>query len=251
MGILSNIKIMLANSLNYGIRRLIGKIEYIVIHFTANDGDTDENNGRYFANNVVKASAHYFVDSNSITRSVPDDYIAFSVGGKKYSDCAKTGGGKFYKKCTNANSISIELCDDKKNGIIYPSDKTIENALKLTKSLMEKYKVPKDKVIRHFDVTGKKCPVYWCEDAKWKAEFWDKLSDAVEVYKEPNTNLRLGSRGEGVKWMQSYLVKWGYTIAVDGIFGKNTQAALMAFQKSAGIDVDGICGKMTRKRLKE
>ena len=174
-----NIKQELANKANYGSSRATSKIKYLVYHFTANDGDTDENNGKYFANNVVKASAHYFVDDDSVTQSVPDNYIAYSVGGKKYSNCSTTGGGTLYGKCTNTNSLSIEICDDVKNGVIYPSAKTIQNALELGEYLMKKYSIPKENVIRHFDVNGKLCPAYWCgtaeKNAKWKSEFWNKL----------------------------------------------------------------------------
>ena len=173
-------KTNIANKNNYGGLRNASTIKYIVIHYTANDGDTDENNGKYFANNIVKASAHYFVDNDSVTQSVPDNYIAWSVGGNKYSNCTKTGGGKYYKKVTNSNTINIEICDNVKNGNVYPSVKTIENALELTKQKMKEYNIPAKNVIRHFDVNGKMCPAYWCgtakKDAKWKSEFWDKLS---------------------------------------------------------------------------
>ena len=84
----------LANKANYGSKRALSKIKFIVIHYTANDGDSDEGNGNYFANHIVEASAHYFVDGDSVTQSVPDDYVAWSVGGGKYSDCNKTGGGR-------------------------------------------------------------------------------------------------------------------------------------------------------------
>lgn len=175
------LKKKLANKNNYGNKRKTSSIKYAVIHYTANDGDTDEGNGNYFSKNIVKASAHYFVDSDSITQTVPDDYVAYSVGGKKYSNCKTTGGGKFYGKCTNSNSISIELCDDKKNGTICPSAATIANAIELTKELMKKYGIPAANVIRHFDVNGKSCPAYWCgteaKNKKWKTEFWDKLTN--------------------------------------------------------------------------
>ena len=119
-----------------------------------------------------KASAHYFVDSDSITQSVPDNYVAWSVGGAKY----KGAGGRLHNKCTNNNSISIELCDDVKNGVVYPSAKTIQNALELTALLMKKYNIPKENVIRHYDVTGKHCPAYWVDDKKWKSEFWNTIN---------------------------------------------------------------------------
>ena len=160
------IKIKLAHRSNYGSKRSLSSIKYIVLHYTSNDGDTDENNGKYFANNSVKASAHYFADSDSITQSVPDEYIAYHCGGKTYK----------HKACRNSNSIGIELCDDVKNGSVYPSEKTIQNAIELTKSLMKKYNIPKENVIRHYDVTGKKCPMYWVDDSKWFSEFWNKLN---------------------------------------------------------------------------
>ena len=121
-----NIKTKLAARANYGNKRLPSAIKYIVIHYTANDGDSDEGNANYFANNIVNASAHYFVDGDSITQSVPDNYVAYSVGGSKYSDANKTGGGKFYGICTNINSISIELCDEVRNGRSDFSNATIK-----------------------------------------------------------------------------------------------------------------------------
>ena len=164
-----NIKTHLANKGNYGSARSANDIKYIVIHYTGNDGDSDENNGKYFANNVVQVSAHYFVDDDSITQSVPDNYVAWHCGAKSYK----------HKECRNTNSIGIEICDDVKDGTVYPSAKTIENALELTVYLMNKYKIPKENVIRHYDVSGKACPMYWCgsteKDNKWKTEFWNKL----------------------------------------------------------------------------
>lgn len=160
-----NIKTNLANRKNYGNVRSTSTIKYIVIHYTGNDGDTDENNGNYFKNNVVQASAHYFVDDDSITQSVPDNYVAWHCGGKTYK----------HKQCRNSNSIGIEICDDVKNGSIYPSKATITNTLELVVHLMQKYNIPKENVIRHFDVTGKHCPAYWIDNGLWKSEFWNKI----------------------------------------------------------------------------
>ena len=80
------IKVQTANRSNYGSKRDVSKIKYIVIHYTGNDGDSDESNAKYFKNNIVKASAHYFVDDDSITQAVPDNYSAYAVGGKKYNN---------------------------------------------------------------------------------------------------------------------------------------------------------------------
>lgn len=165
-----------ANPNNFGKQRNTSDIRFIVIHYTANDGDSDEANGNYFKNGIRNASAHYFVDSDSVTRSVADNYIAWSVGGGKYSDCKSTGGGRLYGVCTNANSLNIELCDDYKDGVIKATQATIDNAIALTKFLMVKYGIPASNVIRHFDVNGKHCPAYWMDNTAWENEFHSKLT---------------------------------------------------------------------------
>lgn len=168
-----NLKINLANPANYGGTR--SKIEYIVVHYTANDGDTDEANANYFKNNIVKASAHYFVDDNSVTQSVPENRIAYSVGGAKYSN---TKGGSFYRKCTNANSISVELCDTKRNGKYDFTEATLNNAIELIKELMNKYNIPIERVIRHYDITGKICPKPFVENEQAWINFKARLLNA-------------------------------------------------------------------------
>ena len=208
------LKTNLANKNNYGNTRLPYAIKNIVIHYTANDGDTDEGNGNYFHNNIIKTSAHYFVDSNSITQSVPDNYVAWSVGGTKYAN----GGGKYYGKCTNFNSLSIELCDNTKNNIIYPTQETINNAIDFTKTKMVQYGVNKANVIRHYDVNGKPCPVYWVDNSKWENEFHSKLQGWA---KYNNNWYWLDTNGNIVKnsWIQDKN-KW-YHLSSNGIMDTN------------------------------
>lgn len=165
-----NIKTNIANSANYGGQR--NNIEYIVIHYTANDGDTAEANANYFKNNVVKSSANYFCDDNDIVQSVPDNRIPYSVGGKKYKN---TKGGSFYGKCTNSNSLNIELCDTIKDGKSNFSEATLNNAIELVKAKMKEYNIPIEKVIRHYDVTGKVCPKPFVENELAWNDFKNKL----------------------------------------------------------------------------
>ena len=165
---------------NYGLARSTSAIKYIIIHYTANDGDHDTNNANYFKTNLVKASAHYFVDDDSITMSVPDNYTAYSVGGSKWSDCAKTGGGKMYGKIFNSNSLSIEMCDTKKDGKHNVTDKTVKNTVDLVVSKLIKYGLKPSAVYRHFDVNGKHCPAYYMDSAKWNA-FLSKVKKAYNA----------------------------------------------------------------------
>lgn len=235
------------NIKNYGGRRQ-QPVEYIVIHYTANDGDTDANNGQYFKNNVVGASAHWFVDDDSYTISVPEDCIAWHCGASKYR----------HPYCRNGNSIGIEICDNVRNGVIYPTVKTIQNALELTKQLMAKYNIPAENVLRHYDVTGKLCPGYWCgsaeNDAKWKSEFWNKLGGSSAApgntaAKDVLYRVQVGafsSKQNAVNYAKTvkaagfdtYLVQIGgrYKVQTGAFSEKSNAKALIARLKSKGFD---------------
>lgn len=161
-----------ASTTNYGKKRALSSIKYIAVHFTANDGDTAENNGKHFQKENLKTSAHYFVDDTTVVHSVPDDRVAWAVGGEKYNN----GGGRLYGIAKNANTLNVELCDTLKNGVVKATAATIKNALDLVRSLMNKYNVPLDHVIRHYDVNGKPCPSYWVDDTLWEQEFHGRLT---------------------------------------------------------------------------
>ena len=75
----------------------------------------------------------------------------------------------------------------------------------------------------------------------------------INPYPEPARNLRRGAVGDGVKWVQWALLRRGYDLGPDGVdgeFGRMTDAAVKAFQKAAGLSVDGIVGAVTRGAMK-
>lgn len=84
---------------------------------------------------------------------------------------------------------------------------------------------------------------------KYEETVSDKTWRETNPYAVPTSNLRRGSNGEPVKWLQWELVQSGFTLDIDGAFGPLTDQALREFQRSAKIEVDGICGKITRKYL--
>lgn len=278
-------KTLLANKNNYGSKRSTSNIKYLVYHYTSNDGDSDESNAKYFHNNIVKASAHYFVDDDSVTQSVPDDYVAWSVGGR-----CQSSHHPFYQICTNSNSISIEMCDSRKDGKVEISEKTLANAVELGKTIMKKYGIPLEHVIRHYDVNGKLCPNCngLLNDVTWHA-FRNRLNGAeaskaetgavtpltkksgydawiealqkelnaqyhkglaVDGLKGPKTlaacpTVRKGARGNITKLIQQRLNSVGFSISIDGIFGNGTEKAVKVFQKNRKLSSDGIVGKNT------
>ena len=165
-------------------------IIYIVLHYTGNQTDTAKANANYFATGDRGASAHYFVDSSSIWQSVEDTDAAWHVG-KNY------GSNNLFGKCTNKNSIGIEMCSSK--GII--TSNTVANAVALTRYLMALYGIKADHVVRHYDVCSKRCPGWtgWLppDESIWKA-FKAQL-DASEAAAPATTTTTTSSKTQKVK----------------------------------------------------
>ena len=161
-------------------------LQYIVIHYTA--GSTSRsgaavNTADFWATGPYEGSADFVVDDELIVQYNPDlkNRLCWHCGdGKNYY----SKGGSFYGKCSNYNSIGIEICSTNLN--YSPNDPAnspkwsftnaaIEKAVELTKYLMQTYGIDADHVIRHYDVSGKLCPgiIGWNEDSKdvskWKA----------------------------------------------------------------------------------
>jgi peptidoglycan hydrolase-like protein with peptidoglycan-binding domain len=68
------------------------------------------------------------------------------------------------------------------------------------------------------------------------AATWPKLTSAI---------VRYGTTGSDVRAAQVLLNKYGYKLAVDGVFGDATWNAAVAFQRSHGLTQDGIVGPNT------
>lgn len=81
--------------------------------------------------------------------------------------------------------------------------------------------------------------------------FWGNLTDKTNAcpYAEPTKIIRFGSVGEGAKWFQWKLNRYGYGLSVDGIFGVKSSKALKDFQSKHGLVVDGLGGEKTRAEL--
>ena len=269
------LKTNLANRANYGSKRNTSKIKYLVFHATSNDGDTDESNAKYFRNHIVKASAHAFVDDDSITVSVPADYVAYSVGGRKYSDCNITGGGTMYGKITNTNSYNIEMCDCLQNGKYDFTEKTLENAIAYGKYIMNLYNIPIQNVYMHFHVNGKHCPIQmYNNNVEWnkfkqrlsctdvtstvasdnlytKTQFIKDVQEAIgakvdgkagkeTLSKTVTVSKSKNSRHAVVKPLQRYLNSLGYDCGVaDGVAGQKFHNAAIMYQKAHGCVTDG------------
>lgn len=143
------------------------KPQYIAIHYTAGaSSNAGKAQGVYNTFVSRNASADFAVDDRDMVQFTPDldNYYCWSVGDNKNK---YSSGGSLYGKATNKNTISIELCSNLKSGTSASAanhsgwsftDETLDNAVKLTKMLMKKYNIPIERVVRHYDISGKLCP---------------------------------------------------------------------------------------------
>lgn len=59
-----------------------------------------------------------------------------------------------------------------------------------------------------------------------------------------------GHCGQEVRTIQTKLKRWGYYKgAIDGVYGKQTESAVIAFQRKNGLSADGIAGPQTLKAM--
>ena len=182
------------------LSRRHGKIEYIVIHYTA--GVTDKPgtalaNAQYYGGGMKGASADFFVDKETIIQYNEDIKNAYSwaVGGNRYIG---TKGGKLYGVCTNRNSVSIEMCSYNTSGkVANANDKTwrickevYQKTVELTRWLMEELDVDADHVIRHYDVTGKLCPgVIGWNEASGDTSHWARFQKDIRFPESEETEM--------------------------------------------------------------
>ena len=236
------------NLTNINFNKMSNKInKYIVIHYVGAIS-TAYNNSVYFKNVNRSASANYFVDENEIYRLVADSDKAWHCGDKLKSG----NGGAYNGKCTNSNSIGIEMCCYNNNGKIDVSEKVISNTIELVKELMAKYNISIDNVIRHYDITNKICPAPLVEDESRWIDFKNRLISnfTQQVIQEENKNTNIGI----ITKIQATLnTRYNLNIATDNIFGKETKKALVIGlqtelnnQYQKGLVVDGIFGSKTK-----
>ena len=130
-------------------------IEYIVVHYTANTGDTAQNNLDYFARTKTGTSAHYFVDENEVCQSVQDTDVAWHCGSKNPR----------HPYCRNANSIGVEMC----NSVGSVPEAVRDRTAAFVRQKMAEYGIDVDHVLTHYLVTGKRCPAPWVDNpSEWE-----------------------------------------------------------------------------------
>lgn len=159
---------------NYS-RRKGATIKYLVIHDTGNDskGADTMAHYRYFNGGNRNASAHYFVDDKQVVQLVGDSLSAWHVG---------DGKGRY--GITNANSLGIEMCINSDGNYAKMYYHTVE----LAKNIMQKFNIPIERVVRHYDASRKSCPNHmrksgWQAWAQFKRDIQGPIKLKIDLSK--------------------------------------------------------------------
>lgn len=195
------------NVRNYQGRRA-QPVSFLVLHYVGATGGAEANVRYYHGTPGIGASAHYFVDhapAAGVWASVPEDCVA--------SHCGRSDGKYWHPRCRNANSIGIEMCCHRReDGAWYIDAETVDAAVALSRDIMARYGIPVENVLRHYDVTGKRCPMPWVDDpGQWEAfkrrlEESDMTKDKVQAIVE----MALAERDEAVARSIQTVSTWAY-----------------------------------------
>ena len=196
-----SIKTTLNYSPNFEIKkRKPYQIKFIVFHYT---GMKNEFSAIERLTSIKsKVSSHYLIKNNGeIVTMVPDLYEAWHAGVSSW---------KNYKSL-NKNSIGIEICNSGHDHNYKKfSKKQIQSLKKLSKFLIEKYKIDPKNILGHSDIApnrkkdpGEKFP--WRYLAKFRIGKWHSISQKT-LTKNRKKKINLTDR----KFFFSNLSKIGY-----------------------------------------
>ena len=131
------------------------QVNGVVVHYVANAGTSAAQNRNYFAglaqSQQTKASSNFIIGlDGEIVLCVPPGEVAYASAER------------------NWDTLSIECCHPDETGAL--NDVTYQSLVKLVAWLQDVYGFDTDQIIRHFDVTGKPCPLDFVNNPdKWEA----------------------------------------------------------------------------------
>lgn len=149
-------------------QKKLRRINGVVVHYTANPGATAKNNRNYFEglaqSHLTYASSHFIIGlEGEIIQCIPLTEISYASNNR------------------NDDTVSIECCHPDKTGKF--KKKTYESLVSLVTALCIEFDIDEKNIIRHYDVTGKLCPLYYVEhEDEWK-KFKEDVMEEVQKLK--------------------------------------------------------------------
>jgi len=120
-------------------------VRNIVVHYVGNPATSAEANRNWFASPESDTSSHFIVGlEGEVIQCIPLDEKSSATNER------------------NRDTISVEVCHPDDSGKF--SETTRKSLIRLLSWLCEKFDLTEESLIRHYDVTGKKCPLYYVEN---------------------------------------------------------------------------------------
>ncbi len=127
----------------------------IVVHYVGNPGTSAEANRNYFAGLAISGAT--YASSNFII-GLDGEII----------ECVPLGEVAYCSNKRNNDTVSIECCHPDGSGEF--TAETYASLVKLCRWLCDVYGIGSGGIIRHYDVTGKLCPLYFVEhEDEWES----------------------------------------------------------------------------------
>ncbi len=140
----------------------LAEVRDIAVHYVANPGSTAQANRNYFNSSDSTTSSHFIVGlEGEVILCVPLDEKSSATNER------------------NLDTISIEVCHADESGVF--SEGTMNSLVRLLAWLCQTFDRTEENVIRHYDVTGKMCPLYYVEHPEAWQEILNRVADAIKV----------------------------------------------------------------------
>lgn len=199
------------------------KIDTVVIHSThISKYDSLER----LCNKESGVSCHYLLDlEGKIYQLVPEEKIAWHAGVSSWVG----------REALNKYSIGIEIVDTDNHGnkLEYFSQPQMDSVIYLLKNIIQRYSIDPHNIVAHSDIAAdrKDDPgehFSWSQLAMHGIGIYPKLSDQ---FAHEGFFVQFGDEGDSVTLVQELLLKYGYKISVDGVFGQQTKDVVIAFKR--------------------
>ncbi len=139
----------------------IDRVTAIAIHYVGNPGTTAQQNRDYYDQPDTPVSSHFVIGlDGEVIQCVPLTEKSSATNER------------------NRDTISIEVCHPDETGQF--TQASYDSLVRLTAWLCDEFGLDRGDVIRHYDVTGKLCPLYFVAHP----EAWEQFLQDVKDYRE-------------------------------------------------------------------
>ncbi|TIU67593.1 MAG: N-acetylmuramoyl-L-alanine amidase [Mesorhizobium sp.] len=205
---------------NFGPRRETLKPDMIVLHYTGMA--TGPGAEAWLCDPASDVSAHYLIhEDGRIVQMVRESDRAWHAGKSSW----------FGRTDINSCSVGIEIVNPG-HSLGYPDfpRRQIDAVIGLCKGIVQRHSIAAQRVLAHSDVApGRK--VDPGEKFPWKTLFAAGIGHLVPAPVRQGATLKTGDTGSDVEALQSMLALYGYGAEISGMFDRQTEIVVEAFQR--------------------